>query len=72
MSTEARRKAAIRLLEKAAAIWPRDDLWVFAADSRLCVMRYGPDGRRLIGLDRGMDQDAIVARIDIPADGGDW
>lgn len=71
-------KSAVASLKRLAQKWP-DSLWLFSANGSLHVMKLNPDGSRRVhaniaGDDRagGMDQDAVIATIDIPNDGGDW
>ncbi len=64
-------KKAINLLKKAAEIWP-NSLWLFAADSKLYVMRKNKLGQHAITEFCGMDERYVIDDIDIDADGGDW
>lgn len=61
---------AVDLLKKIARHWP-ETLWIFAADERLYVMRK-KNGKRAMTDRGGVDQDYIIAQVDIEADGGDW
>lgn len=65
-------RAAIEKLKKLAEQWPKDLLWVFAADGQLIVLRLDKDGKRVMTSSGGYDGRNIVAVINIPADGGDW
>ena len=64
-------KAAIRALDSLAKKWPKT-LWLFSASGSLKVMRCGPNGEQMVGEFGGMDDDYVVATINIPNDGGDW
>lgn len=63
-------KRAIAALQKLAKTWPKS-LWLFSASGSLCVMQNDENGERRLRGD-GVDDDAIVALINIPNDGGDW
>ena len=64
---------ACAALMRAAANWP-PSLWLWSADGDLYVMRTNEKGERVYtrGDRGGVDPDYIVARIEIPNDGGDW
>lgn len=64
--------AAIRKLKNLAKAWP-EDLWIFAVNGKLMVMKLGEDTHeRLMTPEGGVDKIGMVSSIDIPADGGDW
>ncbi len=60
----------IRALERLAKIWP-DSLWLFSAAGTLCVMKKNKDGETAF-VGTGVDQEYLVASIDIENSGGDW
>jgi hypothetical protein len=64
-------KNAIRCLKNLAKRWP-DSLWLFSAARELCVMRYNNKREVAVTNSGGVDQDYVVADINIPNDGGDW
>jgi hypothetical protein len=67
----AEEKKAIAALKRVAAKWPQS-LWLFSASGNLCVMRYGPDGKRAMD-GSSVDQAYKIDQINnIPNDGGDW
>ena len=68
--TEDERKA-INALKRVAKTWPKS-LWLFSASGTLCVMRCGRDGEQVKLNTQGVDPDYVLARVDIPNDGGDW
>jgi hypothetical protein len=64
-------QAAISELEKLSKHWPKT-LWIFCTGMSMNVMRKNADGVHAATPSGGMDQDCIVANIDIENDGGDW
>lgn len=67
----AEEKKAVAALKRVAKKWPQS-LWLFSANGDLCVMRYGPDGQRVMD-GSGISQAYEIDKIDnIPNDGGDW
>ena len=68
MYSEQRMKTALSTL---AVNWNKN-YWLFVASGRVHLMRYSPEGERLVNPDGGMSQTAIVWSVDFPADGGDW
>lgn len=66
-------RRAIASLRRLAKRWPKS-LWLFSGSGRLCVMRNGQDGRRVMTNDKdgGADSDYCLATIAITNDGGDW
>ena len=64
-------KQAIRKLQTLAAAWP-PTLWLYSANGKLTVMRFGPDGKQVMD-GQGFDQTFEVGTIDgIVNEGGDW
>lgn len=63
-------KKAIQALKELELDWP-ESLWLFSASGEFYVMRK-KDGQKVIAKSGGMDQDYIVARIEIENDRGDW
>jgi hypothetical protein len=74
-------RRVIRKLQKLAAAWP-PTLWLFSGDGQLYVMRTGENGEQVLvplcsgqgmhEIGGGVDSSYIVAKIDIPNDGGAW
>ncbi len=64
-------KRAVNSLIELSYKWPKS-LWLFSANGSLYVMRNKKDGSRAFTPTGGVDQNYIVATIDIPNDGGDW
>lgn len=63
---------AIRALKRIAKRWPKS-LWLYAGDGEfIAVMRNLPDGSRAVTPHGGVDPEAIVDKVQIPNDGGDW
>ena len=62
---------AIRALKRVAGNWP-DTLWLFVEEGCLNVMRFAPDGSRILNPDGYMARESSVAVIDIHCDGGEW
>lgn len=66
-------KEAIAALKKLEKQWPKD-LWLFAANGTLCLMRKHPNERKEAGKPgSGMDRELIAESFPgIECDGGDW
>lgn len=71
-------RRAIGTLKRLATRWPTS-LWLFSASGNLNVMKKTQDGERaLLGnpdyefKGNEVDQEYVVATIDIENDGGDW
>jgi len=67
---------AIDSLKRIAKKWP-ETMWLFSASGTLCVMRKGENGEQVTTDIKkygggGMDQEYVLATIDIINDGGDW
>lgn len=62
---------ALRALRRLEKIWPKS-LWIFAADSKLSILRKQPDGQRAVTTHGAVDSSFVVDTINIPSDGGDW
>ncbi len=63
-------KLLIRRLRQLEKDWPKG-YWLFSANGELYLMREKREGRAT-GIHGAMDQDDIVAELNIPNDGGDW
>ena len=66
---------AIQALQQIQKIWPQS-LWLYSAGGTLYVMKK-KDGDIVMkgGIDKencGVDDNFIVAKIEIENDGGDW
>ena len=61
---------AVASLNRIAAKWPKG-IWIWSADAMLFVMQLDDNGERRM-VDGAVDAAAIIGRIHIPADGGDW
>ena len=64
-------KKAIASLKRLAKKWP-ERLWLFAGTGGLHVLVGDEDGNHIHDSTQSVDQNRIVAHIDIPADGGDF
>lgn len=64
-------KAAVNTLNRLHFRWP-DSLWIFANGNGLSIMKCKPNGDRAMTDPGSVDQDYIIATIDIPCDGGDF
>ena len=62
---------AISSLERLAKRWP-ETLWLFSASGSLLVMRNDECGGHAHTTDGTVDQNYILATINIPNDGGDF
>lgn len=62
---------AVKALERLAKRWPKS-LWLFSANGTLCVMRCDEHGEHVLTQTGGVDQEYVIATIDIPNSGGDW
>lgn len=62
----------VRRLKRLEKDWP-ENLWCFANGQKLYVLETSPNGERMMtDRDGGVDEDYVVAALDIPSDGGDW
>jgi hypothetical protein len=62
---------AIKRLQNAAKNFPKT-LWLFSASGILYVMKKDKNGKHAMLSHGGVDQEYIIARVEIENDGGDW
>jgi hypothetical protein len=71
MEPTAEEFAAISSLKRVSKKWPKS-LWLFSASGSLLVMKKDKNGKKVIKKNGSVDQDYVIATIDIENDGGDF
>jgi hypothetical protein len=66
-----RERECIAELKELAEKWP-ESLWIFADGILLNVLKTKKDGTPAYNLDGEVDENYLLAEIEIPNDFGDW